>query len=63
MKKQKKPPLGVMPKDIWDFLRIKDLKAAIDRYETAKMEVPHDWIKEYNDLVNIYETERTPPLL
>ena len=46
-----KPPLGVMPKFIWDRKRIASLKEGIKRYLDADKDIPVDWVTEYNDLV------------
>ena len=46
-----KPPLGVMPKSIWDRKRIAYIKEGIRRYLDADKDIPVDWVTEYNDLV------------
>lgn len=46
-----KPPLGVMPKFIWDRKRIASLKEGIRRYLDADKPIPVDWTAEYNELV------------
>lgn len=46
----KKPPLGVVPRFIWDKWRMKELKAAIARFEEAHYPVPEEFIKELQDL-------------
>ena len=45
-----KPPLGVMPRDMWDRERQKDLADAMERYLEAGMKIPAEWIKEYNEI-------------
>ena len=45
------PPLGVMPKFIWDRKRISMLKEAIKRYLDENKAIPNEWITEYNELV------------
>lgn len=45
-----KPPLGVMPREIWYRQRQKDLADAIVRYLEAGMKAPLEWIEEYNDI-------------
>lgn len=45
-----KPPLGVMPREIWDKQRQKDLADAIVRYLEAGMKIPAEWIEEYNEI-------------
>jgi hypothetical protein len=47
----RKVPLGVSPKYIWDEQRIQDLKGAIERYTQANLQVPIEWVDEYNTLV------------
>lgn len=49
-----KPPIGIMPKKIWDYTRMENLKEAIYRYCEAGKEVPFEWIDEYNSLINLY---------
>jgi hypothetical protein len=52
MKKEKikKPPLGLRPKWIVDELRLKEIKEAIKRYISEGMEIPIEWVTEYNEL-------------
>lgn len=45
-----KPPLGVMPKEVWDRKRQQDLAEAMVRYLEAGMKIPSEWIKEYNEI-------------
>ncbi|MER0468115.1 hypothetical protein ABR330_15870 [Bacillus cabrialesii subsp. cabrialesii] len=51
------PPLGVIPKWLHDEHRIKDLKAAINRYLDNNHEVSAEWIDEYNLLVKSIKTK------
>lgn len=46
----KKPPLGLMPQYIHDELRLKDIREAIIRYLDACMDIPIEWIEEYNEI-------------
>ena len=46
-----RPPLGVMPKFIWDRKRIDMIKDGIKRYIDVNKAIPVDWIEEYNGLV------------
>ena len=48
----KKPPLGVMPKYIWNKQRRIDLLQAMLRYEEAGEFPLPDW---YNELCDLYE--------
>jgi len=49
-----KPPIGIMPKKMWDTIRIECLANAINRYSEAKVPVPYEWAEEYMLLVNRY---------
>ena len=51
-----KPPLGLMPKFLWDSERLSDITNAINRYLTAEKEIPIEWIEEYNKLVKKHES-------
>lgn len=48
---EKKPPLGIMPKYIWDKKRLSELCEAVSRYWEAGEPIPIEWIEEYNELV------------
>ena len=50
-----KPPLGVMPKYIWDKKRLSDLASAMQRYLDAEKLIPKEWIDEYNELMSTLE--------
>lgn len=50
-----KPPIGIMPKYIWDKQRINNLQQAIERYMVAGYNVPFELVDEYNDLVRLYK--------
>lgn len=45
-----KPPLGVMPREIWNRKRQKNLADAMARYLEAGMKIPTEWIEEYNEI-------------
>lgn len=47
-----KPPLGIIPKNIWKTERLSALKEAVNRYFNVNRLVPEEWIKEYNELLN-----------
>ena len=49
-----KPPIGIMPKKMWDEIRMQGLADAINRYNEAKAPVPYEWAEEYMLLVNRY---------
>ena len=44
------PPVGVVPKYLWDLQRMNNLKGAIDRYIKDNLAIPTEWIEEYNEL-------------
>jgi len=43
-----KPPIGIMPENTWKKLRIKELKLAIQRYVDAGLQIPTEWVDEFN---------------
>lgn len=45
-----KPPIGIMPRKMWDKQRQKDLADAMFRYLEAGMKIPAEWIEEYNEI-------------
>lgn len=57
----KKPPLGLMPKDIWEYASKKDrfenVRDAIYRYLNDYRSLNSDWINEYNELLNYLNAE------
>jgi|TARA_R110000765_G_scaffold70309_1_gene136434 hypothetical protein len=50
-KKLAKPPVGLRPKYISDAERLEEVKAAIVRYFKAELEIPVEWVEEYNNLI------------
>ena len=61
-KKYIKPPLGIMPRVLFEehknIERYYDLCGVISRYYNAGMKINPAWIEEYNDLIeNGYVTE------
>lgn len=47
-----KPPLGLMPKNIWMLQRLKDINSAITRYIESDMDIPVLWIRERSELIS-----------
>lgn len=47
-----KPPLGLIPRKIHNQHRANAIHEAVNRYISAGMAVPIEWIEEYNELVN-----------
>lgn len=45
-----KPPIGIIPKDIFKLERLKDVTKAIDRRIKAEWAIPIEWVEEYNEL-------------
>lgn len=57
MRNNSKLPIGVMPKDEFEYNllgikreRLLALKSAINRYLDANLEITLDWVIEYNQL-------------
>jgi len=48
---EEKPPLGIIPKYIWQSQRVNAIWDAIDRYRAVNKEIPIEWIEEYNELI------------
>lgn len=46
-----------MPRYIWDYKRLNNLLDAINRYIEANLEIPLEWIEEYNELIISYEAK------
>ncbi len=46
-----KPPLGIMPKWLWQERRFNELCGAITRAYNASWEIHIEWVEEYNELV------------
>jgi hypothetical protein len=47
MNNDRKPPIGIIPKKIWQEIRFRELCQAILRYLEADIMVPKEWIDEY----------------
>lgn len=45
-----KPPIGLVPKYIHDYNRVRDIKEAIKRYQEFGSPVPTEWLVEYYEL-------------
>lgn len=52
-----KPPIGVMPKFVWDKIRRVRLMRAMLRYEEAGMHVPNAWVDELCELYELIRQE------
>ena len=50
---ENKPPIGLMPKYIWQEKRYKDICEAIKRYKNVNKKIPKEWIEEYIELWEI----------
>ena len=47
-----KPPIGVMPKDIWEYKRIVELTRAIREYtEFGDLETAAEWVNELKNML------------
>lgn len=47
----KKPPLGIMPRDIFERKRYNELRECILRYIGAEQPILPEWVEEYNELI------------
>jgi hypothetical protein len=48
-----RPPLGVIPKDIWEYKRMQDLSRAIKEYiDCGRFEPVKEWIEELSHLLS-----------
>jgi hypothetical protein len=54
VKMSKKVPIGIMPKHFWEIHvkedRLRNLLAAMERYENANEPFPNEWFVEYLNL-------------
>jgi hypothetical protein len=53
--KQTKPPLGLMPHSVFLLRRLEEIFQAIERYYEESMQIPIEWIEEYNLLIEMYK--------
>jgi len=44
-----KAPIGIISKNIWESIRFQELREAIKRYLDADLQIPIQWIDEYNE--------------
>lgn len=52
-----KPPLGIMPRHIWESKRILDLICTFDRFLAVNHPIPIEWVEEYNYLLSRLKPE------
>lgn len=45
------PPLGIMPRKLWNERRVVDIVEAAKRFRDAGYDIPKEWQDEYNDLI------------
>lgn len=50
-KTETKPPLGLMPRYLWERNRRYEVGKAMSRYVDADKKIPIEWLDEYNELV------------
>jgi len=48
-----KPPIGLKPKWLSDEERLNEVIGAIIRYSYVKLKIPIEWIREYNEIIDI----------
>lgn len=46
-----KPPIGLIPRNIFYEKRLEAIKSAMHRYIMASLKIPIEWIEEYNFLI------------
>lgn len=46
----KKPPLGLIPRGIWEGKRLEELYRAIGEYTVCGLKVPAEWLEEAREL-------------
>jgi hypothetical protein len=46
-----KPPLGLIPKELWLQERLENIKRAIIRYAESEYSIPVEWIEERDELL------------
>jgi hypothetical protein len=54
-KENSRPPLGLMPHSVFLLRRLEEIFQAIERYYEASMQIPIEWIYEYNLLIEMYK--------
>lgn len=47
---RERPPLGLMPRYIWEERRMYEVVGAIHRYMEARYEIPLEWLEELSYL-------------
>lgn len=47
---EERPPLGLMPKKLWDAQRMRDIYDAMERYAVAGKAVPLAWVQELRNI-------------
>ena len=52
---KQRPPLGLMPHSVFLSRRLEEIFEAIERYYQANMQIPIEWITEYNLLIEMYK--------
>lgn len=54
-----KPPLGLMPRKLWEEQRLIAVAQAMERYNAANMTIPNEWHEELHDLTQRAELCQT----
>jgi hypothetical protein len=53
--KAKKPPIGIVPRRIFEEHRASEIAMAVERYTSHAHPIPIEWVEEYNEIVNKYK--------
>lgn len=56
---EQKPPLGLMPRKLWNEQRYNDICSAMSRYNDCGKQIPNEWIEEYNELTKQFELNQS----
>lgn len=54
-----KPPIGIIPQEIWIEKRVVDLSETIHRYIMAGYPIPSEWVIEFQSKLEIWNKKRT----
>lgn len=53
MELEEKPPLGLVPKSLWQEQRLYDIEQAIKRYMGTLYPIPREWLDERDELIDL----------
>jgi hypothetical protein len=57
-----KPPIGLIPRFIFEEERLEEIEDAMDRYRAAGKKIPEEWIRERTEIRNsLHERKQSAP--